>query len=284
MAKLPTTQKVFDVVGEGRTNDDGSSRQGEMAASEPGEAVELVRQPNNAHDRNAIFVRSCRSIGIGFLTAGDAAMLAPAIDAGRPYTAKLHALTGGVADYPSYGAKVSIAWDGRPEHPHRPLDANQAASRQGKRSIQGRQRDGQGRLLAKEGSGCVVVLAMLLLPLAVIGLTACSEQSEQKASTASPRSASASIATLYRNSPLSADLRVHWATFDVEGEPPNYNLSNCQMAARLLNANNIASAKAEGKEPYPSVGFWCENGTYREEGSVPTTFPEAFPTDVEGSF
>ena len=161
MAKLPTTQKVFDVVGEGRANDDGSNRQDELIACEPGEPVELVRQSNNEFDSNAIFVRSCRSIGIGFLTAEDAAALAPAIDAGRPFAAKLHALTGGIADYPSYGAKVSIAWDGRPEHPHRPLDANQIASRRGRWAIQGRQRDEQGRLLAKEGSGCMVVCMLV---------------------------------------------------------------------------------------------------------------------------
>lgn len=165
MAKLPTTQKVFDVVGEGRTNDDGTSRQDELTACEPGEPVELVRQPNNAYDRNAIFVRSCRSVGIGFLTAEDAAVLTPALDAGRPYSAKLHALTGGLADYPSYGAKVSIAWDGRPEHPHRPLDANQLATRRGRVAIRGRQRDEQGRLLAKERSGCAV--AFLLVPAAL---------------------------------------------------------------------------------------------------------------------
>jgi hypothetical protein len=101
----------------------------------------------------------------------------------------------------------------------------------------------------------------------VIGLTACSEQK-------------ASIVTLYRNSPFTADVRVHWATFDADESDPSYNLNNCQMAARLLNANLIASAKAERKEPYASVGFWCENGTYRQDGSIPTTFPEAFPTDV----
>lgn len=168
MAKLPTTQKVFDVVGEGRTNDDGSSRQDELTACEPGEAVELVRQPKNEFDRNAIFVRSCRSIGIGYLSAEDAAGLAPAIDAGRPYAAKLHALTGGLADYPHYGAKVSIAWDGRPEHPHRPLDASQLASRRGRQKIRGRQRDAQGRLLAKEQSGCAVVFIMGFVAIVLI--------------------------------------------------------------------------------------------------------------------
>jgi hypothetical protein len=52
------------------------------------------------------------------------------------------------------------------------------------------------------------------------------------------------------------------------------------MAARLLNANVTASAKAEGKDRDNSVGFWCEAGPYREHGNIPSTFTEAFPTDV----
>ncbi len=102
---------------------------------------------------------------------------------------------------------------------------------------------------------------------AVISLTGCSEQK-------------ASTATLYRNSFISAGLRVHWATFNSGESDPSYNLNNCLMAARLLNANLTASAKAEGKKRDKSVGFWCENGPFRENGSMPTTFLEAFPTDV----
>lgn len=86
--------------------------------------------------------------------------------------------------------------------------------------------------------------------------------------------------TLYRNSALDPTIRIHWATFDADESDPAYNLNNCGMAARLLNANVAASAKAEGKERDPSVGFWCELGPYREEGSVPSQFYEAFPTGV----
>ncbi|MBY6013590.1 hypothetical protein KUV75_01560 [Qipengyuania gaetbuli] len=85
--------------------------------------------------------------------------------------------------------------------------------------------------------------------------------------------------TLYRNSDLSRELRVHWASFDAD-DLPGYNLSNCQMAARLLNANITQSAEADGKRPYQSVGFWCEEGKYREEGDVPLQFDSAFPTDA----
>ena len=90
----------------------------------------------------------------------------------------------------------------------------------------------------------------------------------------------AETVTLYRNSPFALGVRVHWGTFDADESDPSYNLDNCQMAARLLNANVTANAKAEGKERDASVGFWCEPGVYRENGSIPTTFPEAYPTDV----
>ena len=70
---------------------------------------------------------------------------------------------------------------------------------------------------------------------------------------------------LYRNSPLSSDIRVHWATFDAS-DGVEYNLGNCQMAVRILNANLEASAAAEAKRPPPNVGFWCEVGAYSDVG------------------
>lgn len=87
-------------------------------------------------------------------------------------------------------------------------------------------------------------------------------------------------ATLYRNSPFAYDLRVHWASFDADESDPSYNMNNCMMAARILNANVTASAEAEGKRRDESAGFWCEVGRFRENGSIPTDFVEAFPTDT----
>jgi hypothetical protein len=82
--------------------------------------------------------------------------------------------------------------------------------------------------------------------------------------------------TLYRNSPLEPSVRVHWATFNAT-DKGDYNRGNCTMAARLLNANVKASAKAEGKEPFEGVGFWCELGKFKEKGNVPSEFDTAFP-------
>lgn len=82
--------------------------------------------------------------------------------------------------------------------------------------------------------------------------------------------------TLYRNSSVDRTIRVHFATFDADGaaEP---NRKNCEMAARLLNANinSLANGATTG------VGFWCEDGKYSESGGIPTGFSAAFPTDTQ---
>lgn len=90
-------------------------------------------------------------------------------------------------------------------------------------------------------------------------------------------------ATLYRNSPLSNSMRVHWATFDT-ADGLDHNLGNCGMAARILNANIEASARAEGKEPFQDVGFWCETGGYSEAGEVPTRFDAEYPSDTRSEW
>lgn len=163
MAKLPTTRRIFDVVGESHDNADGSNRQDELLECEPGETIGLVREPQNPHDPNAVLVLSARDVGIGYLAREDSALIAPAIDAGRPFTAKLHCLRGGVPGAASYGAKVSIAWDGRPEHGHEPLYDEQIIARAGKRGIKGRQRDASGRLVAAKQSGCMGILVFGLV-------------------------------------------------------------------------------------------------------------------------
>lgn len=86
-------------------------------------------------------------------------------------------------------------------------------------------------------------------------------------------------ATLYRNSFTDHSLRVHWASFDAP-DGFLYNIGNCMMAARILNANVDASAKAEGKDRDKAIGFWCEPGAYRETGSIPLSFESKFPADA----
>lgn len=94
-------------------------------------------------------------------------------------------------------------------------------------------------------------------------------------------SGDAKPATLYRNSPLDHGMRVHFATFDAQGESnPSYNFTNCEMAARILNANVTAMTERGGQTRDPLVGFWCERGAYAKRGAVPSSFPAEFPTDT----
>lgn len=97
-------------------------------------------------------------------------------------------------------------------------------------------------------------------------LAACSQETADDADSA----------TLYRNSLLAEEVRGHFATFDAK-ESLDYNLGNCEMASRLLNANISASSATEGTEPHQSVGFWCEEGPFRADGDVPDQFPGEFP-------
>lgn len=83
------------------------------------------------------------------------------------------------------------------------------------------------------------------------------------------------VVTLYRSSSLDPKARVHFGSFDAVESDPSYNMTNCRMAARLLNAN--VRKLNDDRQP---AGFWCEPSRYEEDGSVPTTFDAAFPTDT----
>jgi single-stranded-DNA-specific exonuclease len=69
-------------------------RQDSIAGMEPGRELELVRQPQNAFDANAIAVHYGR-LQLGFLKKAIAARIAPNIDAGERYRAEVKHVTGG---------------------------------------------------------------------------------------------------------------------------------------------------------------------------------------------
>lgn len=74
-----------------------------------GETVELIREPDNPYDRNA--VRVCRINGsqLGHLNARLAADLAYRIDRGEVYTATISDITGGMREKPTIGINLHIA-------------------------------------------------------------------------------------------------------------------------------------------------------------------------------
>lgn len=77
------------VVGIDYANSDEakSNRRFEIALLEPGDPVELRREPKNPHDSNAVAVFSPSGIQIGYLTAERAPWIGGRMDAGEPVTA-----------------------------------------------------------------------------------------------------------------------------------------------------------------------------------------------------
>ncbi|MER2518965.1 MAG: hypothetical protein ABTR92_21665 [Candidatus Accumulibacter phosphatis] len=57
--------------------------------------------------------------------------------------------------------------------------------------------------------------------------------------------------TLYRNSVLDENMRIHVATFDAAGGEA-YNRGNCEQAQALFQA-----------QPGVKTKFWCEKGRFR---------------------
>src|ERR1039458_5025224 len=69
-------------------------RQDLIAGLQPGQELELVRQPDNAFDPNAVAVHFGR-LQLGFVRKPIAARIAPNIDAGERYRAEVRHVTGG---------------------------------------------------------------------------------------------------------------------------------------------------------------------------------------------
>jgi len=59
------------IVGESFDNDDGSSRQAEIARCRAGEPVTLEREPTNSYDANCVKVLSARGAQIGNISRDD---------------------------------------------------------------------------------------------------------------------------------------------------------------------------------------------------------------------
>jgi hypothetical protein len=167
--KLPR-RKVWDLAGESQVNDDGTPRQNVLRVLYPGEPLTLQRQPDNPFDANAIAVMAGNH-AIGFIARADAATLAPLLDAGEPYRAQLHELTGGMPDYPYFGAKVCIAWRDHKMLEPLPLSADQIkhASMIGKRAASGQAAGQSGGktspiwivAIVAFVSACILVAALL---------------------------------------------------------------------------------------------------------------------------
>lgn len=92
------------VHGESFNNDDGTSRQAILARCFAGDDVDLVPEPTNRFDHDAIAVVVRGKGQIGYLPRGD---MRP--DETRHVTATIASINGGSAEKPSRGAVLLIA-------------------------------------------------------------------------------------------------------------------------------------------------------------------------------
>ena len=80
--------------GEMHDNEDGSSRQEELALCQPGEMLQLIREPENEHDNMAVAVMSARGVRVGYLARERARWIGSKMDRGYDVRAIVQRIRG----------------------------------------------------------------------------------------------------------------------------------------------------------------------------------------------
>lgn len=98
------------LIGVADSNENGSSSpQKEIRKCSIGDAVELVREPNDNHGPNAVAVYRRKSgRKLGFLPPDAAAIFAPRIAAGELCPAAIYDISGGSEAMPDLGIRLRI--------------------------------------------------------------------------------------------------------------------------------------------------------------------------------
>lgn len=99
-------------IGERHDNEDGTSRQAELALCRPGEEVRLLREPDNPHDRMAVAVVSCRGIKVGYLKRDRAVWIGSKIDRGYDVRAIVERVKGSHLPDATLGLVMRVNMDG----------------------------------------------------------------------------------------------------------------------------------------------------------------------------
>lgn len=98
-------QLSLAIVGADHPNKRGPPRRFGIALCNPGDPVELRREPKNPFDEFAIAVFDERGVQLGYVRSERAAWLAPILDRGTEVTAIFQEVT-------SYGCAVRIGFEG----------------------------------------------------------------------------------------------------------------------------------------------------------------------------
>jgi hypothetical protein len=102
---VPITDLTLAVVGADFPNKSGPSRRMEILICAPGELVNLVPEPKNPKDKNAVMVVSVRDVQIGYVTAERAPWIKSMMAAGREIKAIFQEPT-------KFGALIRVSLDG----------------------------------------------------------------------------------------------------------------------------------------------------------------------------
>jgi hypothetical protein len=98
-------------VGTWYENEDGTSRQEELALCEPGEMVTLAREPDNEHDHMAVALVSARGVKLGYLGREKATWIGSKIDRGYDVRAIVERVKGVDLPGSTLGLVVRISMD-----------------------------------------------------------------------------------------------------------------------------------------------------------------------------
>lgn len=98
--------------GERYDNEDGTSRQAELARCEPGDLIELVREPDHPHDPRAVAVFSARGIRVGYLSRDRAVWIGSKIDRGYDVRAIVERVKGATLPHSPLGLVMRLNMDG----------------------------------------------------------------------------------------------------------------------------------------------------------------------------
>lgn len=100
------------IVGERHDNEDGTSRQQELARCQPGEAVSLVREPGNPHDPMAVAIITARGVRVGYLRRDRAVWIGSKIDRGYDVRAIVERVKGSSLPGSLLGLVIRVNMDG----------------------------------------------------------------------------------------------------------------------------------------------------------------------------
>ena len=97
--------------GEHYENEDGSSRQEELARCAAGDMLQLVREPDNEHDPMAVAVMSERGIRVGYLSRERANWIGSKMDRGYDVRAIVHRIKGSHLQGSALGLVLRLSMD-----------------------------------------------------------------------------------------------------------------------------------------------------------------------------